>query len=182
MSRIGKQPIAIPSSVTVIMEDGHISLKGPKGTCDVLYRAPVVVVHQDAALMVSVPHPQEKHERALWGTIASIARNAMKGVTEGYLAQLEIIGTGYKAAVQKNTLTLSIGFSHPVTYVVPSALEVGVEKNTITVKGADKQLVGETAAQLRRIKKPDPYKGTGIRIVGEIIKLKPGKQAKSTGT
>ena len=182
MSRIGKQPISIPAGVTVALEEGCLTVQGPQGRCKVLFVDPISVEKTEHAVTVHVPHPEQKFERALWGTIASLVRNAMKGVTEGYRVQLEIVGTGYKVALQKNALTLSIGFSHPVSYTVPASLEALVEKNIITIKGADKQLVGEVAAQLRRIKPPDPYKGTGIRIVGEVIKLKPGKQAKATGT
>jgi large subunit ribosomal protein L6 len=104
----------------------------------------------------------------------------IKGVQDGYQKQLEISGTGFKVAAQGQTLTLSIGFSHPVVYELPKGIAVSIEKNTITLNGIDKQLVGETAAQIRRLRPPDAYKGKGIRIVGEIIKLKPGKQAKAT--
>ena len=123
---------------------------------------------------------RSKEQRSQWGTDASIIKSMIKGVQDGYQKQLEISGTGFKVAAQGQTLTLSIGFSHPVVYELPKGIAVSIEKNTITLNGIDKQLVGETSAQIRRLRPPDAYKGKGIRIVGEIIKLKPGKQAKAT--
>jgi large subunit ribosomal protein L6 len=179
MSRVGKKPIDIPQGVTVAIEKSMMNVKGPKGEIRILLPMHVTVSQEGAILRVAVSDPDNKDQRSLWGTIASIARNAVKGVTQGFQKQLEIQGTGFKAAVAGGKISLSVGFSHPVEYAIPQGAAAAVEKNIITITGIDRQIVGEVAAQLRSIRPPDVYKGKGIRYAGEQIKLKPGKQAKT---
>ena len=134
---------------------------------------------EDNNIIVSVENEKNKLERSLWGTTRQIIENMIIGVTEGYEKKLEINGVGYRSEVSGKKLTLNVGYSHPVEFIVPDDVEVAVEKNVITVSGIDKQRVGEIAAQIRKVKKPEPYKGKGIKYVDEVIIRKAGKQAKS---
>ncbi len=181
MSRIAKKPLSIPDAVTVSLKPESLHAKGPMGEASLTIPSFVHIVQEGNGLLVSVANPKGKEQRTMWGTTASLVKNMLQGVKEGYQKQLEIMGTGFKAALSGSTLTLNIGFSHPIIYTVPKGISASVEKTVITLKGIDKQLVGEVAAQLYRMKKPDPYKGVGIRFVGQVIKLKPGKQAKTAG-
>ncbi len=139
-------------------------------------------VRRDNGLLTfTVNRPDNKEERAIWGTSASLTKNILQGVTQGYQKQLEIIGTGFKVALKGQALSLSVGYTNPVDFLLPQGISAVIEKNIITLGGIDKQLLGETAACIRRIHPPDAYKGVGIRFVGEVIKLKPGKQAKAAG-
>ena len=182
MSRIAKKPITIPSAVTLNSTEGVLKVKGPKGELSLPVPSFFHAVQTGADVMLTVDRPTLKEQRTMWGTLASLVKNMLKGVTEGYEKQLEIMGTGFKAAMSGSTLTLNIGFSHPVVYAMPKGITSTVEKNVIKIQGIDKQQVGEVAAQLYHIKPPDPYKGVGVRFVGQVIKLKPGKQAKTAGT
>lgn len=179
MSRIGKQPIAVPSGVTTTIASGRVTVSGPKGEVAVPLHARVHVALDGTTLHVTVSDPDAKSDRALWGLTARLLANAITGVTNGFDRQLEIHGVGFRAEVRGNTVALALGFSHPITFPLPEGTSATVEKNVITIRGVDRQLVGETAARLRSLRKPDAYHGKGIRYVGEVLKLKPGKAAKA---
>lgn len=177
MSRIGKQPIVVPSGVTVTITDGVVVVAGPKGTLKRVLHPVVTVEQTDGQLAIGVKNPEDKKQRALWGLSQRLVEAMVIGVTDGFSKKLEINGVGYKAAVQGSTLVLQVGFSHPVEYPILEGIAIVVEKNTVTVSGADKQSVGQTAAEIRAIKKPEPYKGKGIKYADEIIRRKAGKSA-----
>lgn len=177
MSRLGKLPINLPQGVTASINGDIFSVRGPKGELTQKIDPIVKVEIADNAVKVSVANPSSKKEKAFWGLFYSLLKNMVIGVSQGYEKQLEIQGVGYKVAGGGNKLTLSLGFSHPVIFDLPKGIEASTEGNTITLKGIDKQLVGETAAQIRRLKKPEPYKGKGIRYVGEQVRRKAGKTA-----
>lgn len=180
MSRIGKKPIVIPSGVTVAVADRVVRVTGPKGTLEERVHPHVTVQVADGSVAVTVADPEEKDDRALWGLFGSLIRNMITGVTQGYEKKLELQGVGYKAAIHGTDLRLDVGFSHPVLFAIPAGVAVSVDKNIITVQGSSKQQVGEAAAQIRHIKKPEPYKGKGIRYVGEVVRRKAGKSAAKT--
>lgn len=177
MSRIGKKPIQIPGGVNVTIAPGRIAVKGPKGELVQELHPQVSVAQQDQAVLVAVSDPEQKRQKALWGLFGSIIRNMMTGVTSGFTKQLEINGVGFKVALKKDTLEFALGFSHPVVFKIPKGIVATVEKNIITISGADKQLVGQTAAEIRKLKKPEPYKGKGIKYVDEVLRRKAGKAA-----
>lgn len=177
MSRIGKQIIEIPQGVTVTVVDGAVKVKGPKGELQRDVHPLVDVVVAENNVTVSVKKEEDKKERSLWGTFASHIKNMVEGVTNGFKKDLEINGVGYRVAKQGSDLKIEVGFSHPVIFKVPAGITADVEKNTISVSGIDKELVGHTAAEIRRIKKPEPYKGKGIKYVDEVIRRKAGKTA-----
>lgn len=179
MSRIGKKILTIPAGVTVKTEKDMLQVKGPKGELVQKLHPSVSVNLEKGAMKLTVQNPKEKKERALWGLFGALSANMLKGVVEGFSKKLEIHGVGYKAVVKDKNLELEIGFSHPVIFPISEGVEIKVEKNTITVTGIDKQLVGEVAARIRGLKKPEPYKGKGIRYSDEVIRKKVGKQAKS---
>jgi len=176
MSRLGKQPIAVPQGVDVTFADGVLSVKGPKGTLSRPVKKEVEVTIGDGTVAFA-PTKDTPAVRALWGTYAAHAGNMITGVTEGFKKELEIEGVGYRAEAQGNKIKLSVGFSHPVELTAPEGVEVAVEKNLITVSGIDKDVVGQFAANVREVKKPEPYKGKGIHYVGEYIIRKQGKKA-----
>lgn len=169
MSRIGKKPIEIPTGVEIKFDQDFIVVKGPKGELRQKIKAEVQI-DKDKIIVKS-------DNSAVWGLSASLIANMVEGVVNGFNKQLEIVGIGYSGQVQDNKLIMKLGFSHLVELDIPKGIEIKIEKNIITVTGIDKQLVGQTAAKIRDKKKPEPYKGKGIRYVGEIIKLKPGKKA-----
>lgn len=177
MSRIGKQLINLSAGVEAEINAGEVAIKGPKGRLTLKTHPAVTVVQEGPTLKVFVNNPEEKKERSLWGLFASLLKNMVIGVTQGYEKKLEMSGIGFKAEIKEKNLVLNIGFSHPVNFSIPEGLEITVEKEFITVKGIDKQLVGETAAQIRALKKPEPYQGKGIKYVGEVIRRKAGKTA-----
>jgi large subunit ribosomal protein L6 len=177
MSRIGKQPITIPAGVTVTIDGLLLHAKGPKGELSQKIHPQVLVTQQDGVLTVNVKDEDDKSQRALWGLFGSLVNNIIIGVTEGFTKQLDIAGVGFKAVVTGGNLVLNVGFSHQVNFPVPTGIEIKVEGNVITVTGIDKQLVGETAAQIRKVKKVEPYKGKGIKYVGEVVRRKAGKAA-----
>ncbi len=177
MSRIGKKPILLPAGVTAEISAGELKIKGPKGELRLIIHPRVTILKTDSQLSVKVINEESKKERALWGTFASIIENMVEGVTAGFKKQLEINGVGYKAAMKGNFLVLEVGFSNPVEITPPAGIKFAVEKNVITVEGTDKHLVGEISAQIRAVRKPEPYKGKGIKYVGEIIQRKAGKTA-----
>lgn len=175
MSRIGKQPITIPENVEVNIGDGRITVKGPKGELTQDIHRLVEVEKKDGQIFVLVKNPEQKQQRALWGLFRKLFYNMILGVTANFSKQLEINGIGYKALVSGDKLILNIGYSHVVEYEIAAGINIKVEKNIITITGADKQLVGQTAAKIRAFKKPEPYKGKGIKYVGEVIRRKSGK-------
>lgn len=179
MSRVGKKILKVPSGVTLTVEGKAVSAKGPKGELKLTLHPHVSAKVENGELTVGVADPENVSDKALWGLSRRLIENLVVGVTKGYETKLEINGVGFKAAAQGDKLKLEVGFSHDVEYVAPKGVTVTVEKNIITVSGIDKQLVGETAAQIRRIKKPEPYKGKGIKYVDETIRRKAGKAAKA---
>lgn len=176
MSRLGKQPIEIPSGVEAKLQDGVFSVKGPKGELSRTFTDDVAVVVEGGAVTLT-PVAERENAHALWGTYAAHINNMIAGVTEGFEKQLEIEGVGYRVEAQGSKLVLNVGFSHPVELESPEGITVTVEKNLITVRGADKDLVGQHAANIRAVRKPEPYKGKGIHYVGEYIIRKQGKKA-----
>lgn len=176
MSRIGKLPIKLPKGVDVKIESGSIEIKGPKGSLSRAVPASVSVRAEDGALHVSRAN-DERQNRALHGLMRALIANMVKGVSEGFRKNLEIIGVGYRAAVEGKTLRLDLGYSHPIHYPFPAGIDIKVEKNTlVSIEGIDNELVGQTAAEIRRFRKPEPYKGKGVRYAGEVIRLKVGKK------
>lgn len=176
MSRLGKNPIVIPSGVEISVSGDLISVKGPKGT---LTRSlvPEVTVSVENNTVVLSPKGETDHTRALWGTYASHIQNMILGVTEGHVKKLELEGVGYRAEMKGQTVSLLVGFSHPVELPIPEGVEVSIEKNAITVSGIDKEAVGQFSATLRAVRPPEPYKGKGIHYEGEYIIRKQGKKA-----
>ncbi len=176
MSKIGKQPINIPSEVDVKINDGFILVKGPQGELKVNVPPEIKVEIKENQIFLS-PVAQAKKANALWGLLRALAANAVLGVKGGFSKQLEIHGVGYRASVSGSKIVLNLGFSHPVEIEAPQGINFKVEKNIITVSGADKEVVSRTAAIIRSKKKPEPYKGKGIRYVGEVVRRKAGKKA-----
>jgi len=181
VSRIGKLPVTIPSGVTVKLEGNTLTVKGPKGELTRELHPAIAVTVEGDHIVVSRPSDEKLH-RSLHGTTRALINNMVTGVTKGFSKSLEIVGTGYRAAKSGNKLTLTLGFSHPIEVEPPAGLEIEVPSaNTIVVKGADKEAVGQLAANIRAIKEPEVYLGKGIRYAGEQIKLKPGKAGKAGG-
>lgn len=182
MSRIGKQPVVAPNGVTIsVNKENVVTVKGPKGELKQAIDRDITVVVKDGQITFARPTDQIRH-RALHGLYRSLVSNLVKGVTDGYQRKLELIGVGFKAANQGNVIDLSLGFSHNIVFEVPKELKVvtAQEKGqnpTITLEGIDKQLIGQVAAKLRGLRKPEPYKGKGIRYVGEVVRKKAGKAA-----
>lgn len=177
MSRLGKKPIVIPQGVIVELSKGEIKIKGEKDEVKQKIHPLVAITQKDNSLSISVKHPEIKEERALWGTFFSLLQNMIEGVTKGYEKRLVIEGVGFTWEVQNDKLIIKVGLSHPLEYKIPSGIIAKVEKGVLIIRGADKQLVGQVAAQIRAIKKPEPYKGKGIRYIDEVIRRKAGKQA-----
>lgn len=177
MSRIGKKPIEIPSGVTINLERNLVSVNGPKGSLNLEIPVGVKVETKENRVIVTRAS-DEGRPKALHGTIRQVLSNMVKGVSEGWSKTLEIVGTGFRPTQAGEKLILSLGFSHPVEILPVEGITLTAVENKIIVTGADKVLVGQIAAKIRDIKRPDAYKGKGIRYAGEVIKLKPGKQAK----
>ncbi|WP_175954660.1 50S ribosomal protein L6 [Schaalia sp. Marseille-Q2122] len=178
MSRIGKNPIAIPGGVDVNIDGADVTVKGPKGTLTHTVVDPITVAIEDGQIVVARPD-DERRSRAMHGLTRTLIANMVIGVTEGYKKQLEITGTGYRVVAKGKDLEFSLGFSHTILVPAPEGIEFTVDSQTkFTVAGIDKQLVGETAARIRKLKKPEPYKGKGIHYVGETIRRKVGKAGK----
>ncbi len=177
MSRIGKLPVDIPSGVEVTLDGSKIVFK--KGSVQKeLDTKNNVIVKVENNQIVFAPKGEDRQSRAFWGTYRSISSNIITGITKGFEKKLEINGVGYRAAIKGNTLELLLGFSHPITYNIPKNITISVEKNIITVKGDDKQLVGQVAADIRSFRPPEPYKGKGVKYVDETIIRKAGKTGK----
>lgn len=175
MSRIGKKPIKIPESVKVEVEDQTVKISGPKGELVQEIRPEIKVEIKEGEILVSLQRESNK-SRAFWGLYRTLIFNKIVGVTEGFEKKLEIQGVGYKASVEGEGLVLNIGFSHPVEIKGPEGITFSVDKNIITVSGIDKEKVGEVAAKIKRVRKVEPYKGKGIRYVGEKVRRKEGKR------
>ncbi len=179
MSRIGKRPIPIPPGVTVEIADGLVRVRGPKGELELKVHPKMIVQQVDGTVLVQRPS-DERFFKQLHGLYRTLIANMVQGVTEGFRKDLEIHGVGYRAALEGKTLVLNVGYSHPVRIEPPPGITFVVESPTrIGVLGIDKQLVGEVAAQIRRVRPPEPYQGKGIRYVGEVIRRKAGKAGKA---
>jgi large subunit ribosomal protein L6 len=178
MSRIGKLPIPVPSGVNVEIDGQQITVKGPKGSLTHVVAEPITVAQEDGTLHVARPD-DERTSKALHGLSRTLIANMVTGVTAGYTKNLEIVGTGYRVAAKGSDLEFALGFSHPVVVTAPEGISFKVENPTrFAVEGIDKQKVGEVAANIRKLRKPDPYKGKGVRYQGEVIRRKAGKTGK----
>lgn len=176
MSRIGKKPVAIPSGVTVSLDGTDLTVKGPKGELAMSFVPEVSVTHADDAITVS-PINETKRARSMWGMQRSMVANLVEGVTEGFSKKLAITGVGYRAQMKGSSLNLQLGFSHDIDFPVPAGIKIETpDQTTVVISGIDKQLVGETAAKIREYRKPEPYKGKGVRYDGEYIFRKEGKK------
>jgi large subunit ribosomal protein L6 len=181
MSRIGKQPITVPAGVQVSVEGARVAVKGPKGELEQAFRPEMRIVQEDGTIRVERTSDERLH-RSLHGLTRTLIANMVEGVTNGYEKRLEIVGVGYRAALRGSDLELALGFSHPVSIPAPEGIEFEVPApNRIVVRGIDKQQVGEVAANIRKLRKPEPYKGKGIRYEGEFVRKKAGKAAKGGG-
>jgi large subunit ribosomal protein L6 len=182
MSRIGSKTVAIPSGVTVEVKSGTLHVKGPKGELSYVLLPEATIAVEENVAKVS-RKDDSKTSRARHGLTRALLANMVKGVSDGYSKQLEIIGVGYKAALKGKTLQLSLGYSHPIDFAIPEGIEIVQDeknKNLLKISGSDKQLVGQTAAQIRELRPPEPYKGKGIRYTDEYVRRKVGKAAGKT--
>lgn len=181
MSRIGKQPITVPSGVKIAVDKGLVKANGPQGALELQLR-PEIRVEMNESVINVLRSDESRMARALHGLTRTLIFNMVKGVSEGFQKKLDIVGVGYKADVQGSTLNLALGYSHPVKYDLPKGVVATVEKQTaITLKGPDKQMIGQVAADIRALRKPEPYKGKGIKYSDEVIRRKAGKAGKSGG-
>jgi large subunit ribosomal protein L6 len=176
MSRIGKKGIVIPDKTEVTMNSDVISVKGPKGSLERVFRSDVSIAINDKNISLTISK-ENKLTKALWGTYASHIKNMIKGVNDGFEKKLILEGVGYKSQVNGSKLVLALGFSHPVEVEIPQGLNVKAEKNVLTISGIDKELVGSFSAKIRALKKPEPYKGKGFRYFDEVIRRKQGKRS-----
>ena len=176
MSRVGKHPVVIPSGVEVVLAGLVVKVKGKLGELSATFTDDVAIDIGDGLVTVT-PSNKGKRARSMWGTSRSVINNMVTGVTEGFKVELEIQGVGYRAAVAGKTLTLQLGYSHDIEFPMPEGIKIECEKPTqIAVSGIDRQQVGQVAAQIRKFRKPEPYKGKGIRYVGEWVRRKEGKK------
>ncbi|MDO8340412.1 MAG: 50S ribosomal protein L6 [Candidatus Woesebacteria bacterium] len=178
MSKIGQQPIEIPNGVTVEINGNTVDVVGPKGKLSFNFTKEVNVKIDEGKVLVGIAK-DSKIARSIWGTTRMLISNMIKGVTEGWKKQLELVGTGYRAEVNGNTLVLTVGYSHPIKIEAPEEITFKVEKSIITVEGIDKQVVGQVSANIRSSRPPEPYKGKGVKYIDEIIRRKAGKAAKA---
>ena len=175
MSRIGKKPIAIPKGVTVKVDGNTVDVKGPKGQLRQALPPGINAVVEDGQL-VTRKSSEARELDAFHGLARSLVNNAVTGVTEGFKKELDIVGVGYRAELKGKPVVLALGYSHPINFDVPAGIDIAIEKQThLTVTGVDRQLVGQVAANLRRLRKPDPYQQKGVRYTGEVLKKKAGK-------
>jgi len=179
MSRIGRAPIPVPSGVEVTVAGGRVAVKGPQGTLERVIPGEITIRQEDSTLLVERPN-DERHNRALHGLTRSLVANMVTGVSNGFTKELEIVGVGYRATAQgPNRIEFALGFSHSVPVEAPAGITFEVPQPTrVIVKGIDKELVGQVAANIRKIRKPEPYKGKGVRYAGEVVVRKAGKAAK----
>lgn len=192
MSRVGKKPVTLASGVTAQVSGSQLTVTGPKGTLSLDLHPKVTVQVNDSEVLIDVAKKEDKKEKALWGLFRSLVQNMADGVTTGYTKELDIIGVGFKAEMKGQTLVLNLGFSHAIDFEIPAGIEVKIEKQaakvgiqqyqtSVTLTGIDKQLVGQVAANIRELKKPEPYKGKGIKYSDENILRKAGKVVKAVG-
>jgi large subunit ribosomal protein L6 len=178
MSRIGRLPIDIPGGVTVAIDGQNVSVKGPKGELSLVVASPIAVAIEENQVLVTRPN-DERNSRSLHGLTRTLISNQIVGVTQGYTKGLEVVGTGYRVAAKGESLEFALGYSHSITVDPPKGISFQVEgNNKVTVVGIDKQAVGEVAANIRKLRKPEPYKGKGVRYAGEIVRRKAGKAGK----
>ena len=178
MSRIGKRPISVPSGVEVKIDGQTVSVKGPKGELSHTVAEPITVALEDGVITLERPN-EERESRALHGLSRTMVDNMIIGVTQGYEKKLEIVGTGYRVQAKGSDIEMSLGYSHSIPVAAPKGITFTVEgNNKLTVSGIDKQLVGEVAANIRKLRKPEPYKGKGVRYAGEQVRRKVGKAGK----
>jgi large subunit ribosomal protein L6 len=178
MSRIGKLPIPVPTGVEIKIDGQNVDVKGPKGTLSLTVSAPITISVEDGTITVARPD-DERNSRSLHGLTRTLIANNIEGVTNGFTKGLEIVGTGYRVAQKGSALEFALGYSHPITVEPPAGISFSVEGNTkVTVHGIDKQAVGEVAANIRKLRKPEPYKGKGVRYAGEVVRRKAGKAGK----
>ena len=178
MSRIGRLPIDIPADVTISVDGQDVAVKGPKGELALVVASPIEVSLEDGQLLVTRPD-DERASRSLHGLTRTLIANQIVGVTEGYTKGLEVVGTGYRVAAKGESLEFALGYSHSITVDPPKGISFTVEgNNKVTVNGIDKQAVGEVAANIRKLRKPEPYKGKGVRYAGEVVRRKAGKSGK----
>ena len=176
MSRVGKKPVAIPSGVTASVEGQTVKLKGPKGAFSLALHSDVAATVHGSEVKID-PRDETKRARAMWGTYRSLLANAMTGITKGFERRLEITGVGYRAAVQGKNLQVQLGYSHDIVYPIPEGITITVPRPTeIVIAGIDEQKVGHVAAEIRAFRKPEPYKGKGVKYAGEYIFRKEGKK------
>jgi large subunit ribosomal protein L6 len=175
MSRIGKKPIALPKGVSVRIASDAVEVQGPKGKLRQLLPPGIVFAQQDGTLVASLAR-EDAELKKFHGLARSLVANAVAGVTDGFKKELDIVGVGYRAELKGKQVHFALGYSHPVVFDIPTGIDIAVDKQThITVTGADRQLVGQVAANIRRLRKPDPYKQKGVRYTGEVLKKKVGK-------
>jgi large subunit ribosomal protein L6 len=177
MSRVGKNPVVLPKGIDASVDGTKVVFKGKKHTRELETHGRVEIAVEDGSVKFGLKG-EEKQDRAFWGTYRALANNIVVGLDKGFEKKLEINGVGYRAAVKGKTLELALGFSHPVNYDIPADIEIAVEKNTISIKGPDKQVVGQVAAEIRAFRPPEPYKGKGVKYADEHIVRKAGKTAK----
>jgi large subunit ribosomal protein L6 len=179
MSRIGKQPVPVPAGVDVTIDGQHVSVKGPKGSLSLAVAEPIAVARDDAGAIVVTRPNDERRNRSLHGLSRTLVANLVEGVTQGYTTKMEIYGVGYRVALKGSNLEFALGFSHPVVIEPPEGITFAVETPTkFSITGIDKQKVGQISAIIRRLRRPDPYKGKGVRYEGEQIRRKVGKTGK----
>lgn len=179
MSRIGKRPISVPSGAKATIDGQHVSVEGPKGTLEHTVPEPIKVAHDEDGLLLVTRPDDERENRSLHGLTRTLVNNLVVGVTDGYVKRMEINGVGYRVQAKGTDLEFSLGYSHPVTISAPEGITFAVESATkFSVQGIDKQKVGQTAAVIRKLKRPDPYKGKGVYYEGERIRRKVGKTGK----
>ncbi len=186
MSRVGKQPISLPGGVDVQLQPGRVQIKGARGALQVPVHPLTQVRQEDSTLHVTVENPEDRESRAMWGLTRSLLSNAVEGVSKGFEKHLTVVGIGYRAEIKGKNLDIQVGYSHPVIVQPPPGIEFSVDpppsgiegaQASIAVRGADKELVGRTAANIRKIRPPEPYKGKGIRYTDEYVRRKAGKAA-----
>ncbi|GAA4776397.1 50S ribosomal protein L6 [Citricoccus nitrophenolicus] len=177
MSRIGRLPITVPSGVEIKIDGANVAVKGPKGELSHAVASPIEITLEEGTISVTRPN-DERESRSLHGLTRTLISNMIVGVTDGFEKKLEVIGTGYRVLAKGSDLEFALGYSHPVPVKAPEGITFKVEGNKVTVAGIDKQRVGETAANIRKLRRPDPYKGKGVRYAGEVIRRKAGKAGK----
>lgn len=180
MSKIGKKPVSIPEGVTVSISSETVEIKGERGVLHVPL-LPGVNISEENGVLVLSPKDKQKQTLSNWGTMRSLVQNAVLGAKEDFVKELVLEGVGYRASVEGNEVVLGLGYSHPIRYKIPDGIHVTTEKNTIRIAGADKAQVGEVAAEIRSFRKPEPYKGKGVRYSDEVVRRKAGKKAVGAG-